>query len=677
MNIKTQFLLLCFCLCTIAAFSQDRDSLFVTSEDILLTASRISTVNDSLPSSIYHIRKPLQIHQNNSLQEHLHLVPGLFAQNANNFAQDLRVSIRGFGARAAFGIRGIRLIVDGIPETTPDGQSQLDNLELNNIASIQVIRGLSSGLYGNASGGVIRINSPSKVDKNFTQANVTIGSYGTYQTGLKTGFKFNNNSLILNGRYFQSDGFRSHAESKLYSLSAAFNSYFNSNWKLRASMNFTDSPVANDPGALNLEDISQDRSQARQRNIDFDAGESITHTKAALRLQRISDANVFTSSVFYHNRKFDGKLPFNFGGIVDLNRSFVGNSSSFEQRKSVNEIQNKLVVGYDLHHQLDHRKRFLNIAGQKGDATLDQHERFTNIAVYLIDHLNYKDLLFNTELRFDVNRIQIENLLSPAAEDPEATYNSLNYGFGVTYKKMKTVLPYIKISSNLETPTLSELSADPQGTGFNDELAPNTSQSIELGCKGDYSKQLDWQAAVFYIQSSNEILPFELEEFPDRDFFINAGETSRIGLETNLRYNPSRDNFAAISYSYSDFKFKDYILNTIQLEDKSLPGIPNHNLAINLGFNILDRFSLYLDNNHVGRIFADNVNSVKVDAYMLTNVKFSTSFNTQQFQTMFYGGIQNMFNQMYFDNIRLNAFGARYYEAAPGRNFYLGLRLTL
>ncbi len=660
------------------SFGQNIDSLKLKVDEIVLSASRINTSTDSLPQSISFIDSPSQINQKASLKDQLSAVPGLFSQNANNFAQDLRISIRGFGARAAFGIRGVRLLIDGVPETTPDGQSQLDNLELNNMKSIEVIRGLSGGLYGNASGGVILINSQAKVKKNFLETDLSYGAFETFQSSIKTGFKFNSSSLICNARYFQSDGYREHAFSKLFSLGASLHSKLAKDWQLRVLLNYTQSPEALDPGGITKEDVETERDQARQRNIDFNSGESIEHAKASFQLQRIGSTSVFKTAVFIHKRDFEGRLPFGFGGYVDLNRNFYGNSTSFEISKSNDRISNKLLIGYDAHHQDDLRIRFINAEGIKGEKTLEQNESFQNLALFLVDHLDSRYFLFSGELRFDYNKIKIEDILISNGENTsDVQFSSLNYGLGVSFKRMKAFLPFVKLSTNFETPTLSELSADPSGMGFNSELKPSSSRSIELGIKANSRSGLSWQSSVFYIRSTNEILPYEIEVFPGRDFFRNAGATQRIGIETYLNYKTARKDFAQLSYTYSSFRFDDYTLNGTELKDNVLPGIPQHLLSLNFGIGLRENLRLYFDNTYTGNLYADNMNNVSVDSYFISNFRVASNLDIQNAHMTIYGGVNNLFDAEYFDNVRINAFGGRHFEAAAGMHGYVGLKLRL
>ena len=242
-------------------------------------------------------------------------VPGLFSQNANNFDQDLRLSIRGFGARSAFGIRGIKLIVDGIPETTPDGQGQVDNLPLGIINNVTILRGPASALYGNSSGGVIQIKTLSDFDKNFLRFRLQGGSFAFGLAQLVAGWKNKKTNLLIFQNLSHSNGFREFSSSRQEVFNAKITHEFSHKSKVNFQFNYTNSPYAYDPGGLKLDDIENDYNQARQRNIDFDTFESIKHLKAGINWERKLSSKLALETYFFSaHRDFQGKLHLNMAG---------------------------------------------------------------------------------------------------------------------------------------------------------------------------------------------------------------------------------------------------------------------------------------------------------------------------------------------------------------------------
>ncbi|NNL91028.1 MAG: TonB-dependent receptor plug domain-containing protein, partial [Saprospiraceae bacterium] len=249
--------------------SKAQDTLQDSIQTIKISALKIDTDLKRSTLSVNAVKINQSNLQNLSLQDQISNIPGLISLNAYNFAQDLRISIRGFGARSPFGIRGIKLIVDGIPETTPDGLGQLDNLNLDLIEKIEIIKGPASGLYGNASGGVIKIDTKESNDNYLINGSYAIGSFGYQKMNLSLSKKINQTQILLNANQTKSDGYRfnSEFESNLFQLKVkhSLSPSLNINW----NTSIVDSPLANDPGGINLDAVEEDRLQARPQNIQF------------------------------------------------------------------------------------------------------------------------------------------------------------------------------------------------------------------------------------------------------------------------------------------------------------------------------------------------------------------------------------------------------------------------
>jgi iron complex outermembrane receptor protein len=231
------------------------------------------------------------------------------------------------------------------------------------------------------------------------------------------------------------------------------------------------------------------------------------------------------------------------------------------------------------------------------------------------------------------------------------------------------------LGTSFETPTLNELSNNPTGgMGFNKDLEPISSLSYEYGWKG-YFNRSSFEIIGYNIFSSNEILPFELEKYPGKNFYTNVGETSRVGLEFNWNYSlPS--SIITLSYTLSNNEFKSYELNGSQLKGNKIPGVPNELFDLSVLYNFKNDFNLKIDYQYVGERFADNLNLTKIDSHSLLGIRLSKPFNINKLKLTSFLGINNLLNARYFDNIRLNAFGKRYYEPAPDRNIYLGADIS-
>ena len=550
-------------------------------KEVIVNSSKIPSRLADIPLSVNVLDTALNVYilQQNSLKEYINRIPGVFTLNANNFAQDLRISIRGFGARSAFGIRGIKLIVDGIPETTPDGQGQLDNLNLGIIERVEVIRGPSASLYGNASGGVIKINSISNFENNFVNLKSTYGSYGMQNYQGSFGLKRLNSEALVHLNKISSDGYRDRSGIEQTNFLSRLRLNTKGIGVFSGSLSYTDSPYAGDPGGLTDKERNNNRAQARGRNIDYDTYESINHFKSSLQWElKNSEKISWNASTFYSKRNFYGKLPFEFGGIVDLDRDFWGGNFNFKLSSFNEKVSNILLLGLDLGFQKDRRKRFKNIKGVQGEITLNQIESFENRSFYLIDHLKYKNALITIGLRWD------NNTLATDKTDYGIELYKLNPSIGINMSVSKNKNIWVSFSSSFETPTLSELSSNPYGdSGLNPQLIAQKALNFEFGYRSKMKNKY-FEMVAFYIPTDDEITPYEIEQFPGRTFYRNAGKTSRKGIEIIFNHNISKKINFDNSYTFSDFKFREFTSGSNNLNDNYLPGIPKNIFNSNISY---------------------------------------------------------------------------------------------
>ena len=644
----------------------------ITLQEVAVEATKLETDRFVVPASISVINLiPLQgMQQQLSLQEYLSAVPGVFSLNANNYAQDLRLSIRGFGSRAAFGIRGVKIIVDGIPETTPDGQGQVDNLPLGLLSRLEVLRGSSASLYGNAAGGVVYLNTLDSLQGESVQLRTTLGSYAYQNYQLIGNVKGEKTTAVFALNRTVTDGFRVFSGLSQRILNTKIKHQINPNSSLTFQLNYTDSPRAEDAGGLTLEESETDFRQARQRNVDFDTYEQIEQFKTGLRWQQQWNSQWSMDSYgFYSFRDFYGKLPFENGGIVDLFRNYYGVGSRLTFQETKQKHSHQWQLGFDTSSQRDQRDRYQNLAGKQGEQEFSQLEQFGNIGIFLLDHIQWQKVLLSTGLRLD-----IQNLGADTVEEIQK-YTVFNPSLGLSYALADQHRVYANFSTSFETPTLSELSANPNGgEGLNLDLMPSKAINYELGWKNRTSSGY-LEATTFYIESSNEILPYELEAFPGRAFYRNAGATSRFGLELAGSY---QWNKWAVQASMTQAQYRLEGLDTAnEFEGKKIPGIPSSQFFLQLKYRSASDWQWVLSGEHSGAFFANDSNSVEIKAYQKVRFQGQKTVQTQWGKLDFFGGINNVLNTTYFDNIRLNAFGGRFYEPAPGRNFYFGLSLGI
>ncbi len=641
----------------------------ITLAEVTLQAPQLETSRFLLPASVSVINwAPLQgFQQQLSLQEYLRAVPGLFTLNATNYAQDLRLSIRGFGSRAAFGIRGVKIIVDGIPETTPDGQGQVDNLPLGLLGTIEVLRGPSASLYGNAAGGVLYLNTLDDLQGEALRVRISLGAYGFQNHQLSTSFNKGKTTGFFHFSKTITDGFRTFSGLEQSLFNAKIKQQFNAKSHLNVQVNYTYSPRAEDPGGLTLEEAEADFRQARQRNLEYDTFEKINQLKIGARWNyKLRTQWNFETYGFYSIRDFYGKLPFEDGGIVDLFRNYYGLGARLKFKEVGTQLIHRWQLGIDSHAQRDQRDRYLNLKGIQGERVFSQLESFGTVGLVLLDELQWEKLLLRSGLRLDHQRLGADTVTK------DQLYTVVNPSIGLSYAVVPRQRLFINFSTSFETPTLSELSANPSGEeGFNSSLLPAKAINYEGGWKSQSAKG-SFELTAFYIQSTNEILPYELESFPGRSFYRNAGATERYGVEMAAAYKWEKWGLQA-SLTQARYQFSAQELEPSA--GKILPGVPSSQGFLQLLYSSSRSWKWLLAGDHTGTFYANTINTVEIASFQRLRLQGQKSLTLPWGKVEVFGGINNLLNTAYYDNIRLNAFGGRYYEPAPARNFYAGLSL--
>ena len=658
-----------FLLVPFFVFSNLQDSIqIIDLENVVVKSTRINTTQKQAPLSVTlkSFSEDKNFSSQSSFSDFIKNTPGVFTTSSNNFSQDMRISIRGFGARSAFGIRGIKLIVDGIPETTPDGQSQLDNLPLGLISNIEILRGPNANLYGNSSGGVISINTLTNPNDKFYRTSGIFGAY-QYQSIQRTRvLDWKNSNLIIHYDKRRSNGYRDQSNYKTSILNLKYINQLDQSNKIVWQINYTDSPYAYDPGGLKLSEVEDNRRQARKNNIDYDTYEKVKHLKTGISWNyKKSDNSFFDSYFFYQQRDFYSKLPFNFGGIISIDRNYYGLGTKFTRNKNLENRNNTFVMGIDHLSQSDDRKRFKNNFGLKGDRTLSQMENFDTTGIYLVSQTNFNSgLLLRYGIRYDINSIGIDS-------NNKVNLDKINPSLGISYSINSSDDIFFSFGTSFETPTLNELSNNPDGSGFNKDLKSNNAVNYEIGWRKSLSN-IAFEAVAYITNSDNEILPYEIELFPGKNFYRNVGSTLRQGIEISSSVSFPGGLFN-LNYTLSKNRFKDFILDGDDLSENLIPGIPSQMLDLEVLFKLSNKRMLILTNRLIGERYADNLNETLVSSYNIFNIKYSKEiFKKSQFSI----GVNNLFNEEFYDNIRINAFGKRYYEPAPKRNFYFGINFS-
>lgn len=645
-----------------------------TLDEIVVSATRLETSVRDVARSVSLVDKERIQNgtQQLGLDEALVGVPGLYMQNRYNFAQDLRISLRGFGARSGFGVRGVKIIIDGIPETLPDGQAQVDSIDLGSAQRIEVLRGPASSMYGNSSGGVIAIDSESGGGPTFVEANLGAGELGYSKLGIKTGGQAGNVDYLVNLSSQDFDGWREQSKSESRLLNAKLGIPIGTSDRLSVALNLNDQPVADDPGGINAAQAAADPRSARDANLLFDGGESMDQQRIGFVYDHVRDSGTYTVRNYYLWRDFANKLPFGAGGIVEFDRFVYGLGLQYRPETMLSEKLD-IVVGMDFDRQDDDRRRFDNDDGEYGAMTFEQREEVAANALYVQGKYELNELwTFSAGLRYDEVKFDVsDSFLSDGDDSGDVDFDQVSPSIGANVDLGSYIL-FASWSSSFETPTTTELANPDASGGFNRTLVPQRADSMEVGLKtgGD---NLFFELSAFQIDIKDELVPFELEGFPGRTFFSNAGRSDRRGIETAVSWKHESGFSVDASYTWSDFTYDEFIdENGTDFAGKLLPGLPEHFAYLGLNYRSASGLSATIEAFYSGDLYADNANADSVDAYTVSNFRLYDEFDYGRWQIRPFIGINNLFNESYNSNIRVNSFGGRYFEPAPDRNVYVG-----
>lgn len=646
-----------------------------TLDEIVVTATRIEASVRAVPRAISVVRQERirNATQQLGIDEALALVPGLYMQNRYNFSQDLRLSLRGFGARSSFGIRGIRIYVDGIPETLPDGQGQVDSIDLGSASRIEVLRGPASSLYGNASGGVIAVETELGDMAPFVEAGLAAGELGFERYHVKTGGSFDAVDYLFNVSTQTVDGYRDHSEMRGRLLNGKLGIALNESDRLTVAVNHTDQPESEDAGGIDAAQAAAAPRSARDLNVDFNAGEDLSQQRLGFVYERPRAGGELMLRNYYVWRDFGNQLPFVDGGAVDLERFFWGLGAQYTLRDRLPEPFG-LTAGFDVDRQDDDRKRFDNLQGIDGPLVFDQQEKVDSAGIYLQGRYAISEAwALSAGLRYDEVTFEIDDrYLADGDDSGEIEFSEVSPSLGIN-ADFGAHIVFASFSSGFETPTTTELANPDASGGFNQSLRPQLADNYELGIKGERFDTF-YELSVFRIDIEDELIPFELPAFPGRTFYQNAGASDRTGVEAAFAWQGDNGWAADLSWTWSDFTFDEFMdEGGNDFGGRALPGLPENFGYAGLSYDSDAGWHARLEAIYSGTLYADNANEDPVDSYLVTNFRASRSFESGRWQVRPYLGVNNLFDERYNSNIRINAFGARYYEPAPGRNFYAGI----
>jgi len=628
------------------------------------------------------------------LDEALANVPGVFVANRYNFSQDQRISIRGFGARSAFAVRGIKILVDGIPQTLPDGQGQLTNLELGEVDRIEVLRGSSSSLFGNASGGVISIwTDPQTVAGLREEARFVAGRFsersgrGWNKWRTTTAVPVGGGSASLTVSRLDYEGARDHSAADQRVLNARLRLPVADGWSLALVTDVGDNPRADNPGSLTLAELSANRDQAPLINRQRNAGKAVTQVQSGATLRR-AWANGGEAAFALFGLARDLKNPIT-TTYIDLNRVDYGARASITYPALLGSLVHRLTAGIDFQRLRDDRKNFAYTTSDPARPdtvrTLDQLEHVTEIGPFVQSALELSPRTTITAgLRYDWVKFGVQDHLifaTPTDTNPDDSgarlMRALSGSFGVAVNPSSTVTVYANVGSSFETPTTTELANSPSGKGgFNTGLKPQQAWNYEIGTRGSAGRHVRYTVAVFQADVRDALIPYEIAA--PRFYYRNAGSTRHRGMELSADLTVTAGVSLNAAWTYSDYRYRRYrFTDTIPhvLGGRALPGIPKHwlNLFARLQPATFRGAWGEVQQTYSSGYLVSDTGSTTTAPWWATNVRVGWDGKAGGMRLAPFVGVNNVFNHRYVGSVVINAARGRFYEPAPSRNIYVGL----
>ncbi|CAM3828671.1 TonB-dependent receptor family protein [Ectopseudomonas alcaliphila] len=660
-------------------------------DPLVVTGSRYQASGWQLPFSVNRIdtEQATLGKPGVNLSEALGSVPGLVVQNRQNYAQDLQISSRGFGARSAFGIRGIKLLADGVPLSNPDGQGQAATFDLDTLERIEVLRGPFASVYGSNSGGVIQLFSRDGEGAPKVALDTSQAAYGTSRTRVSAEGGNDRAGFIINRSHFETDGYRDHSGAILDKTFAKLTLYPDDASKLSLSFSELDQNDTQDPQGLTWSQVQSDRRAAAPSALQFDTRKTVDHRQFALNYERSFTAGTWQSTVYsgtrrviqYQSIPVAAQTPASqSGGVIDFERRFHGIGNRWIQSFDLGSSLLTVTTGLDYDYSRDDRQGYENFVGStlgvKGNLRRDERNEVTSLSPYLqaawqLGKLDLQAGLRHSEVKFKVDDrfIQGNNL----DDSGSVTYRKLTPTLGASYALLSNLNVYASWGKGLETPTLNELSYSGPDNSFGFDLKPATSEQIEVGLKARLAQAASLQLALFQIDTDDELVVESASG--GRSRFQNAAQTRRRGVELALESRLSDTLRANLAYTQIAATYsKDFTSNGRLIEDGNhLPGIPARTLYGELAWQPVEGFSTAVEGLYRSKLYVEDSNTAKAaPSHALFNwqARFEQKAGALTFNQVL--RIDNLLDREYIGSVIVGDGNGRYYEPGPERAWYVG-----
>jgi iron complex outermembrane receptor protein len=631
--------------------------------------------------------------------EALVAVPGLVIQNRQNYAQDLQISSRGFGARSTFGVRGVRLIADGIPATMPDGQGQAATFNLDMAERIEVLRGPFSVIYGNHSGGVVQLFTREGRGRPELETTVSGGSDGMRKLDVNAQGETDGFGYVVDASRFDTDGYRAHSAARRDQGFAKLTTKPTTSSKLTITASMLTQDDTQDPLGVTRATYERDPrageidatdTQTPKRTLAdrYNTRKSIDHQQAgAIFEQRFGDDRLRVLAyggnrevVQYQafSRAFQAP-PTHSGGVVDFDRDFYGAGLSWMFVRPLGDGKLTTTVGIDYDHSSDDRKGFENFVvdpsgvqfGVKGALRRDETDVLTSVDPYVQTEWQGGPWVVTAGLRHSRLKVEVDDrFISNGNDSGTIDYSRTTPALGVLYKVNPSVNLYASAARGFETPTLNELFYSSGGTGFNFRLAPAKSRHLEVGAKTLLNKDTRVDLALFQVRTDDELVVDT--SVGGRTSYRNASETLRRGAEVSLDTNFGAGWSARLALSALRATYETGF-GAVQPGSR-LPGVPRTSMYGELAWKEEGgRFGAALETVANGKVYAEDTNTERpAPGYTLFNLRVQAHQEVGRWQFKQFLRLNNIFDRNYIGSVIVGDANKRYYEAAPGRQWMAG-----
>ncbi|HSU63785.1 MAG TPA: TonB-dependent receptor [Burkholderiales bacterium] len=660
---------------------------------VVITATRQPQPSLEVPASVDRIYAD-EIREGRpqvNLSESLGRVPGIVVQNRQNYAQDLQISSRGFGARSTFGVRGIRLIADGIPASMPDGQGQAATFALGSAQRIEVLRGPFSSLYGNAAGGVISIETEDGPPTPTFAPALLLGSYGTWREAAKYGGQWGALNGIVDASHFHTEGYRQHSEANRDHVNGKLKYELNPDTSFAVIGNTLRQPQTQDPLGLDRNQLQQDPRQVTPQAIQFNTRKTITQDQLGLTLNhRLDPASNVQATVYGGQRFVEQYLaiplaaqnaPTHSGGVVNLDRKYGGVALRYFTQFS----RVRLSTGLEYETMEERRKGFINNFGVAGALKRDENNDVSTTGLFAQGEWKFAERwaahagVRTTTVQFRSR----DSFLSNGDDSGAKSYRGTTPVAGLVFRMNPRTSLYGNLGRGFETPTFVELAnRGPGQSGLNFDLDASRSRHGEVGVKTLVSSWVRLNAALFKIVNENEIVVDQ--NTGGRASFKNVGHTDRKGFELGAETLLAGPFEARVAYTYLKAAFRESfttVLNTLNTPvnvpaGSFLPGVPKSVLYGELRYRA-EPFYGQLEALHKSRVPVNDPNLEFADAYTSLNLMAGVVQQGRGWRVTEFARIDNLTDRNYVGSVIVNETNGRFYEPSPRRNMSIGIQASL